>query len=104
MSPSRRSLKPSSRIPHSKPSATSRASSLKRFSCATVVSWMRVPSRKMRTFAPRRTTPLVTMQPAIVPSRETWKSARTSTSPITASVSTGESMPTSACSICCVSS
>ena len=86
-------------MPHSKPSTTSRASSLKRLSCAIVVSWMRVPSRKMRTFALRRTTPLVTMQPAIVPRRETWKSARTSTSPITASVSTGESMPTSACSI-----
>ena len=58
-------------MPHSKPSVTSRASSLKRLSCAIVVSWMRVPSRKIRTFAFRRTTPLVTMQPAIVPSRET---------------------------------
>ena len=29
----------------------------------------------MRTLAPRRTTPLVTMHPAIVPSRETLKSA-----------------------------
>ena len=44
------------------------------------------------------------MQPAIVPRRETRNSARTSTSPMTASVSTGESSPTSACSICCVSS
>src|SRR5579862_1914876 len=104
MSPSRRSLKPSSRMPHSKPSTTSRASSLKRLSCATVVSWISAPSRKMRTFAPRRTRPLVTMQPAIVPSRETRKSARTSTSPITASVETGESMPTSACSMSRVSS
>src|SRR5581483_5025486 len=74
-SPSRRSLNPSRRMPHSKPSVTSRTSSLNRRSCATCVSWMRVPSRKMRTFAFRRTTPLVTMQPAIVPRRETLKSA-----------------------------
>ena len=47
---------------------TSRASSLKRLSWATVVSWIRAPSRKIRTREPRRTTPLVTMQPAIVPS------------------------------------
>ena len=53
--------------------------------------------------APRRTTPLVTMQPAIVPSREALNSARTSTSPRIASVSTGESMPTSAFSISSVS-
>src|SRR5262249_9178599 len=66
-SPSRRSLKPSRRMPHSKPSATSRTSSLKRRSWATVVVWIPVPSRKMRTFEPRRTRPLVTMQPAIVP-------------------------------------
>ena len=33
------------------------------------------------------------MQPAIVPSRETRKSARTSASPIVSSVWTGESMP-----------
>ena len=38
-------------------------------------------------------TPLVTMQPAIVPSRETLKSARTSASPSVSSVCTGESMP-----------
>ena len=64
---------------------------------------MRVPSRKSRTLEPRRTSPLVTMQPAIVPSRETLNSARTSTSPMIASVSTGVSMPTSACSISSVS-
>ena len=50
---------------------------------------------KMRTFEPRRMTPLVTMQPAIVPRRETRKRARTSTSPMIASVSTGVSSPTS---------
>src|SRR6185436_18955204 len=38
MSPSFTSLKPSRRIPHSNPSVTSRASSLKRFSWAIVVS------------------------------------------------------------------
>ena len=40
---------------------------------------------------------VVTMQPAIVPSRETRKSARTSASPSVSSVCTGESIPTSAC-------
>ena len=35
---------------------------------------MTVPSRTTRTCAPRRTTPFVTMQPAIVPSRETLNS------------------------------
>ena len=68
-------------MPHSKPSATSRASSLKRLSWSIVVSWITVPSRTTRTWAPRRTTPFVTMQPAIVPSRETLNSARTSASP-----------------------
>jgi len=46
---------------------------------------------------------LVTMQPAIVPSRETLKSARTSASPSVSSFSTGFSMPTSACSMSSVS-
>ena len=41
-----------------------------------------------RTRAFRRTTPLVTMQPAIVPRRETRKSARTSASPSVSSVVT----------------
>src|SRR2546423_6947141 len=59
-SPSRRSLKPSRRMPHSKPSDTSRTSSLKRRSCAIDVSWMTVPSRTIRARAPRRTTPRVT--------------------------------------------
>ena len=57
---------------------------------------MTVPSRTTRTCAPRRTTPDVTMQPAIVPSRDTRKSARTSASPSVSSVETGESIPTSA--------
>src|SRR6476659_3521445 len=51
---------------------------------------MTVPSRTTRTCAFRRTTPLVTMQPAIVPNRETRKSARTSASPSVSSVCTGE--------------
>ena len=89
------SLNPSSRMPHSKPSATSRASSLNRLSCpivgvvdyrAVVHAW---------TLALRRMIPFVTMQPAIVPSRETLKGARTSASPSISSVSTGESIPTS---------
>jgi hypothetical protein len=64
---------------------------------------MTVPSRMTRTCALRRTTPDVTMQPAIVPSRDTLKSARTSTSPIVSSVWTAVSMPTSACSMSSVS-
>jgi hypothetical protein len=48
-------------------------------------------------------TPDVTMQPAIVPSRETLNSARTSASPRISSVVTGVSMPTRACSMSCVS-
>ena len=48
-------------------------------------------------------TPVVTMQPAIVPSRETLKSARTSAVPSTFSSSFGFSMPTSACSMSSVS-
>ena len=54
---------------------------------------MTVPSRMTRTCAPRRTTPFVTMQPAIVPSRETLNVARTSASPIVSSVLIAESLP-----------
>ena len=64
---------------------------------------MTVPSRMTRACAERRMTPLVTMQPAIVPSRETLKSARTSASPSVSSFSTGFSIPTSACSMSSVS-
>ena len=64
---------------------------------------MTVASRITRTLAFRRTTPFVTMQPAIVPSRETRKSARTWASPIVSSVEMAASLPTSACSISSVS-
>ena len=67
------------------------------------VSWITVPSRTTRARPPRRTTPCVTYEPAIVPSRETRNSCRTSTSPIVSSVVTGRSMPTSACSMSSVS-
>src|SRR5215210_2866246 len=90
-------------MPHSKPSATSRASSWNRLSESIVVSYTTVPSRRIRTCAPRRTTPLVTMQPAIVPTREARKVSRTSASPIVSSVVTGLSMPTRACSMSSVS-
>ena len=43
------------------------------------------------------------MQPAIVPSRETLKRARTSASPMISSVWTAVSSPTSACSMSSVS-
>src|SRR5205823_12155716 len=62
------------------------------FSCEIDVSWITVPSRTRRTCAPRRTRPPVTYEPAIVPSRDTRKSCRTSTSPIVSSVVTGRSM------------
>src|SRR4029078_4787385 len=63
-------------MPHSKPSATSRASSLNRLSWAIGVSWMTVPSRTTRTLAERRTTPFVTMHPPILPSRDNLNRAR----------------------------
>ena len=48
-------------------------------------------------------TPFVTMQPAIVPTREARNVSRTSASPIVSSVVTAVSIPTSACSMSSVS-
>jgi hypothetical protein len=46
--------------------------------------------------APRVTRPSVTYEPAIVPTREARKIARTSTSPTVSSTSSGASMPSMA--------
>src|SRR6185437_11747019 len=63
-------------MPHSKPSRTSRTSSLKRFSVLRLPSWMTTLSRSRRTLAPRRTTPSVTMQPATFPTLLMVKTSR----------------------------
>ena len=55
---------------------------------------MIVPSRRNRTFDPRVMTPLVTKQPATLPTRGTEKTSRTSASPVTTSSYSGLSMPT----------
>ena len=54
---------------------------------------MIVPSRTRRTFAPRVTVPSVTMQPAMVPTREALKVSRISTVATVASTSSGCSRP-----------
>src|ERR1039457_1687026 len=68
-------------MPHSCPAVTSRASSLKRFSVASLPSWITTLSRIKRTFAPRSTLPSVTRQPAILPTFETAKISRISALP-----------------------
>src|SRR6266480_2741252 len=57
---------------------------------------MTAPSRTIRARAPRRMTPRVTCEPAIVPNREILIRARTSASPRATSSLTGRSIPTSA--------
>ena len=57
-------------MPHSKPSATSLASSLKRFRLAMESSQMTIPSRTRRSWASRVILPSVTRQPATVPTLE----------------------------------
>ena len=86
--------------PHSKPSRTSVASSFSRFSEArSRLSATTAPSRMTRTFALRRMTPLVTMQPAMLPSRDERKIARISAWPRVDSSNSGLSMPLRAASI-----
>ena len=60
---------------------------------------MIVPSRRKRTFEPRVMVPLSTLQPAILPTRGTEKTSRTSASPVTTSSNSGASMPTMAFSM-----
>src|SRR5436309_12691876 len=87
------SLKFSMPMPHSKPSRTSRTSSLKRFSDASVPSYTSTPLRMMRTRPVRGITPLRTKQPAIVPIFAILKIWRTSASPSTTSFFSGARMP-----------
>src|SRR6059058_656897 len=72
------SLKFSMPMPHSKPSRTSRTSSLKRLSDDSVPSYTSTPLRMMRTRPVRGMTPLRTKQPAIVPTLAILKIWRTS--------------------------
>ena len=72
---------------------TSATSFWNRRSDAIRPSWMIVPSRTSRTCAPRRTVPLVTKQPAIVPTRDALKVWRTSALAIVCSTSSGSSRP-----------
>src|SRR5881398_781836 len=89
-SPTLRSLKFSTPIPHSNPSRTSRTSSLKRLSEASVPSYTSTPSRTTRTRAVRGMTPERTKLPAIVPTFAILNSWRTSASPNTTSFFSGE--------------
>src|ERR1041385_4648796 len=66
-SPTLRSLKFSTPMPHSNPSRTSRTSSLNRFNDANVPSYTSTPSRTTRTRPVRGITPLRTKLPPIVP-------------------------------------
>jgi len=59
-------------------------------------SAMTTLSRSSRPRALRRMTPLITRQPAIVPTREILKTLRTSTVPICSSLISGFSMPSMA--------
>src|SRR5713101_1980392 len=92
-SPTFRSLKFSTPMPHSNPSRTSRTSSLKRLSEARVPSYTSTPSRITRTRAVRGMTPLRTRLPAIVPTLAILKSWRTSASPSTTSRFSGLRRP-----------
>src|SRR5256714_1073038 len=82
-SPTFTSLKFSTPMPHSKPSRTSRTSSLKRLSDASVPSYTSTPLRISRTRAVRGITPERTKQPAMVPTLAILKICRTSASPST---------------------
>src|SRR5881396_2758261 len=90
------SLKFSMPMPHSKPSRTSRTSSLKRFSEASVPSYTSTPLRITRTRPVRGITPLRTKQPAIVPIFAILKICLTSASPSTTSFFSGASRPSMA--------
>jgi hypothetical protein len=59
-------------------------------------SWMTMPPRETRTFVERRNAPLRTMQPAMVPMRETFHVCLTSARPTLTSRSSGLSLPSSA--------
>src|SRR6266511_2064981 len=80
-------------MPHSKPSRTSRTSSLNRFNDAKVPSYTSTPLRMTRTRPVRGITPLRTKQPAIVPILAILKIWRTSASPSTTSFFSGASRP-----------
>src|SRR5947209_8365995 len=92
-SPSWTSWKFSRPIPHSKPSATSRTSSLNRRSDPTRPVYTMAPSRTSRAREPRVMAPLVTMEPATTPKRGTRNSCRTSARPSSISCSKGASIP-----------
>src|SRR5712691_11248985 len=92
-SPTFKSLKFSTPMPHSKPSRTSRTSSLKRLSEASVPSYTSTPSRITRTFAVLGITPERTKQPAMVPTLAILKICRTSASPRITSFFSGASRP-----------
>src|SRR2546430_8180074 len=92
-SPTFKSLKFSTPMPHSNPSRTSRTSSLKRLSQASVPSYTSTPSRTTRTRAVRGMTPERTKLPAIVPTFAILNSWRTSASPNTTSFFSGASRP-----------
>src|SRR5690625_4917380 len=79
VSPSCRSLKEPSPIPHSYPSRTSVTSSLKRRSDSTVrLSPTTTPSRKTRALELRRISPERTIEPAMLPNFEERKTSRIS--------------------------
>src|SRR5438445_12777189 len=88
-SPTFRSLKFSTPIPHSNPSRTSPTSSLNRLSEDSVPSYTSTPSRTTRTRPVRGMTPERTKLPAIVPTFAILKSWRTSASPNTTSFFSG---------------
>src|SRR2546430_13228525 len=90
------SLKFSMPMPHSKPSRTSRTSSLNRLSDDSVPSYTSTPLRMMRTRPVRGLTPLRTKQPAIVPILAILNVCRTSASPSTTSFFSGASRPSMA--------
>src|SRR5204863_4067668 len=92
-SPTFRSLKFSTPIPHSNPSRTSRTSSLKRLSEDSVPSYTSTPSRTTRTRAVRGMTPERTKLAAIVPTSASLNNSRTSASPRTTSFRSGASRP-----------
>ena len=76
------SLNDPSPMPHSKPSRTSVASSLNRWSDSMVrLSATTTPSRSSRALALRRISPLRTRQPAMLPNRLDRNTSRTSAVP-----------------------
>ena len=79
--------------PHSKPSLTSRASSLKRLRLSNSPVKMTTLSRNKRRRALRRTKPAVTMQPAIEPILLTLNTSRISAVPKISSFLSGVNMP-----------